>query len=307
LPLARSVSLLRNQLREFFQHQRPDIVLVQGDTSTAYAGALAATDCDLPLAHLEAGLRTSTPTSPFPEEMFRRRISLLARWHFAPTAVACSNLLAEGIAAQDIHVVGNSIVDLLKETLETAACAPLDWRSKGSRLIVLTMHRRENYQHGLVNVSQAMIELLQQDPSLCLVCPLHPNPRVRSRLERIFSQHPRVLLTEPLPYRHFISLLREASLIVTDSGGIQEEAPYIGVPVLVTRQETERPECLRNGLVKLAGNDKERLVQECTRLLDSPQPGACRFDDSAPFGAGRSSIGVLDILSASGARNSRVA
>ncbi len=294
--LSKTVQHLRQQLRAQLDKQRPDVVLVQGDTSTAYAGALAAADCGLPIAHLEAGLRTSTPTRPFPEEVFRRRITPLARWHFAPTAAAGQHLLDEGVDAASVHVVGNSIIDLLRETLSSKYATISNWHTRGERLVVLTLHRRENYQHGLVNVCEAMLELLTEDPGLCLLCPVHPNPAVGTRIRRLLGQHPRVILTEPLPYREFITLLRQASLIVTDSGGIQEEAPYLGTPVLVTRSETERPECLRDGLVKLVGNQRAVLLAHCLQVLAGPTPHACGFDDAAPFGSGHTADKVLQIL-----------
>ena len=296
LPLSRSVQQLRLQMRDKLRELPCDVVVVQGDTSTAYAGALAAADCNLPIAHLEAGLRTSTPTRPFPEELFRRRITPLARWHFAPTSASARHLTDEGITAAQVHTVGNSIIDLLRHTLASGMNTDIDWRSKGSRLLVLTLHRRENYQHGLVNVCETILELLQEDSTLCVLCPVHPNPTVGTRIRRLLGEHPRVILTEPLPYRPFISLLQQASLIVTDSGGIQEEAPYIGTPVLVTRSETERPECLQNGLVQLVGNKKAILLQHSRDVLAAQPPLACEFNDKAPFGDGRTAEKMLAVL-----------
>jgi UDP-N-acetylglucosamine 2-epimerase (non-hydrolysing) len=296
--LSKSVQHLRKNLRQWLQHHQPDVVLVQGDTSTAYAGALAAAECRLPIAHLEAGLRTATPMRPFPEEVFRRRITPLARWHFAPTVTAGVHLQHEGIAPEQIHVVGNSIIDLLRTTCAAQQFHDLEWRSRGSHLLVLTLHRRENYQQGLVNVCASMLDLLEQDPELCVLCPVHPNPVVGTRIRRLLGQHPRVLLTEPLPYRRFIALLQQASLIVTDSGGIQEEAPYLGTPVLVTRSETERPECLQGGLVQLVGNQRANLLQHCLQVLSAARPLACGFNEQAPFGAGRTAEQVLAVLKA---------
>ena len=250
-PLSRSVDHLRRNARQWLNANKPDVALVQGDTSTAYACALAAADCKVPLAHLEAGLRTHDPMRPFPEEPFRRRIAPLTRWNFAPTTGTATHLREEGVASDSIHVVGNSIADLLRITLESPIAHEIPWHEHGKRLVVMTLHRRENYQHGLVNVCTAMLELLKIDPELCIVCPLHPNPLVRSRLQQMLGGQPRILMVPPILYRHFIPLLQQATLVVTDSGGIQEEAAYLGSPVLVTRSETERPEAAQNGTVQL--------------------------------------------------------
>lgn len=295
-PLSKTVAHLRKHARQWLQAERPDVALVQGDTSTAYACALAAVDCGIPLAHLEAGLRTQDPMRPFPEEPFRRRISLLAQWHLAPTANAAGHLRREGIADDGIHLVGNSITDLLRLTLANPIAHDIPWRLHGKRLVVMTLHRRENYQQGLVNVCTALLQLLASEPDLCLVSPLHPNPLVRSRLQRLLGGHPRIVTTPPLPYRRFIPLLQEASLVVTDSGGIQEEAVYIGTPVLVTRSETERPEAAQNGIVSLIGTNTERLLAACHERLQAARPVACAFDEQAPFGDGRTAQRVLAAL-----------
>ncbi len=294
--LSKSVTHMRSHARRWLEQERPDAVLVQGDTSTAYACALAANDCRLPLAHLEAGLRTSDPMRPFPEEPFRRRITPLALWHFAPTPRAAANLLDEGVNPAAIHVVGNSIVDLLRETLAGPLPQVIPWSAHGRRLVVMTLHRRENYQHGLLNICNAMLDLLAQHEELCLVCPVHPNPVVGTRIRRLLAVHPRVLLTPPLPYRTFIALLREASLVVSDSGGIQEEAGYLGTPLLVTRSETERPEATLNGVVQLVGSKRDSLLQACMERLHAARPPACAFDAQAPFGDGQTAARVLHTL-----------
>lgn len=296
--LSKSVAHMRSQARAWLEREQPDAVLVQGDTSTAYACALAASDCRLPLAHLEAGLRTRDPMRPFPEEPFRRRITPLARWHLAPTPLAAANLRHEGVNPATIHVVGNSIVDLLRETLAGPLPQELPWSALGERLVVMTLHRRENYQHGLINVCEAMLDLLASHAELCLVCPVHPNPVVGTRIRRLLGAHPRVLLTAPLPYRPFIALLRDASLVVSDSGGIQEEACYLGTPLLVTRSETERPEAAQSGLVRLVGSRRDSLLQACNETLAAPRPAPCGFDAAAPFGDGQTARRVLDALCA---------
>ncbi|MES2606347.1 MAG: UDP-N-acetylglucosamine 2-epimerase (non-hydrolyzing) [Pseudomonadota bacterium] len=298
-PLSRSVDHLRRHARQWLHANRPDIVLVQGDTSTAYACALAAVDCNLPLAHLEAGLRTHDPMRPFPEEPFRRRIAPLARWNFAPTSGTATHLRNEGMASDSIHVVGNSIADLLRLTLESPCGHDIPWREHGKRLVIMTLHRRENYQHGLVNVCTTLLELLALEPDLCLVCPMHPNPLVRTQLQRLLGGHARILTVPPVLYRNFIPLLQEAALVVTDSGGIQEEAAYIGSPVLVTRAETERPEAAQNGTVQLIGTDPVRLLQACREQLQAARPKPCGFDAAAPFGDGHTARRVLAALWAS--------
>jgi UDP-N-acetylglucosamine 2-epimerase (non-hydrolysing) len=294
--LSRTVAHLRLVFRQWLKENRPDLVMVQGDTSTAYAGALAAADCGIRLAHLEAGLRTNNPLRPFPEEHFRRCITPLADFHLVPTNGTRDNLLAENVSPSTVHVVGNSVVDILRDSLEQGNAASVPWQDIGSRLAVLTLHRRENYQHGLVNVCQAMLQLLDMHDDLCLVCPVHPNPLVGSRIRRMLGNHPGILLTPPQPYREFISLLREASLVVTDSGGIQEEAPYLGIPVLVAREETERPEALQHDFVKLVGSHVQPLVDEAVSALSQARPEACGFNTAAPFGDGRTAQRVLEIL-----------
>lgn len=296
LPLSRNVEHLRRHARQWLQESKPDIALVQGDTSTAYACALAASDCGIPLAHLEAGLRTADPMRPFPEEPFRRRIAPLARWHFAPTPDAAAHLQNEGVAKDDIHMVGNTVADILRHTLENPIDHSIPWRSHGNRLVVMTLHRRENYQTGLTNVCSVLLDLLEGIPDLCLVAPLHPNPQIRNRLQRLLGGHSRILAIPPVPYRRFIPLLRDASLVVTDSGGIQEEAAYLGVPVLVTRSETERPEAGRHGAVQLVGTNPAALLQACRAKLDACRPHACAFDDDAPFGDGNTAKRVLAAL-----------
>ena len=306
--LSRTVRHLRDGVRLALESFRPDAAIVQGDTSTAYAGALAARIAKVPLAHVEAGLRTHDPVRPFPEEPFRRRIAPIARWHFAPTMGAKANLMAED-ATREVHVVGNTIIDLLRENLAArdAGPCPVRWREKFRTLVTLTLHRRENYGRGLDTVCEAMREVLDDRPDVGLVCPVHPNPTVGARVRRVLSGHHRAILTEPMPYRPFLRLLGESTLVVTDSGGIQEEAPYLGVPALVVREETERPECLATGFVRLVPPHRDRLRMEIERALDLPRPRAVPFDDRAPFGDGRSGARIAAILAQSLARTAATA
>ena len=295
--LSRTVRHLRDGVRLALDSFRPAAVIVQGDTSTAYAGALAGRLAGVPVAHVEAGLRTHDPMRPFPEEPFRRRIAPIARWHFAPTAGAKANLVAEGFS-DGVHVVGNTIIDLLRTNLasrDSGPC-PVRWREKFRTLVTLTLHRRENYGRGLDTVCEAMRGVLDDRPDVGIVCPVHPNPTVGARVRRALSGHHRAILTEPMPYRPFLRLLGESALVVTDSGGIQEEAPYLGVPAIVVREETERPECLATGFVRLVPPQRDLLRMEIERALDAPRPRAVAFDEHAPFGDGRSGERIASIL-----------
>jgi UDP-N-acetylglucosamine 2-epimerase (non-hydrolysing) len=262
-------------------------------------------NCGVALAHVEAGLRTSNPLRPFPEEPFRRRIAPIARWHFAPTTGARQHLLDEGVAADRVHVVGNTIVDELRRAIATPRATATDWRARGAQLLVLTLHRRETYGQALVAVCVTMLELLERHEDLVLVCPVHPNPAVGLRVRRLLGAHPRCLLVAPMGYRDFVQLLGDARLVVTDSGGIQEEAPYLGVPVLVAREATERPEALRAGAVELVGHDHDRLIHAALRLLTAPRPTPVAFDANAPFGDGDSAPRILDLLMTSHHAESR--
>lgn len=294
-PLSRTVRWLRDHVRGAIAGF--DAVVVQGDTSSAYAGALAGRAAGVPVAHLEAGLRTHDPRRPFPEEPFRRWIAPLARWHFAPTPMAARNLLREGIAGESVHVVGNPIVDLLRATIEAPgeACA-VGWRAHFARLATLTLHRRENYGRGLDAVCEAVLAMLQAHPDLGIVCPVHPNPQVGARMRHWLGAHPRVLLAAPLAYRPFVRLLAESTLVITDSGGIQEEVPYLGVPTLVVREETERPEGLATGCVRLVAPQARQVMAAVDAVLREPRPRAVAFDENAPFGDGRAGLRVARIL-----------
>ena len=264
------------------------MLVAQGDTSTAYATALAARDLDLPLAHVEAGLRTDHPLRPFPEEYFRRCISRLAALHLAPTLAAATNLRGEGVAAESIHLVGNTVVDLLREQVENGFGTALAFLPDTPRIITLTLHRRENYGRGLDVVCTAILDLLARENDIGVVCPVHPNPAVGARIRRHLAAHPRIRLTDPLAYRPFIALLARSTLVVTDSGGIQEEAPYLGVPVLVVRENTERPESVAVGTTTLVPVQHDRIVDEIERRLASARPPPLPFAVASPYGDGRS-------------------
>ncbi|HOV57735.1 MAG TPA: UDP-N-acetylglucosamine 2-epimerase (non-hydrolyzing) [Rhodanobacteraceae bacterium] len=288
--LSAAVRTLRAQLRDALRETRVEAVVVQGDTSSAYAGALAADEVGLPLIHLEAGLRSGHPFRPFPEELFRRRIAPLAALHLAPTLAAARNLLGEGIDPARVRHVGNTVIDLLRREVEAGHAVELPFLPATPRLATLTLHRRENYGHGLDTACAAVLDLLAAAPDLGLVCPVHPNPAVGTRIRRWLGTHPRIVLTAPLDYRPFIALLARSQLVVTDSGGIQEEAPYLGTPVLVVRENTERPEAVALGAATLVPLRRERILAEAQRLLAAPRPRALAFDAAAPFGDGRAAL-----------------
>ncbi|MFJ6137611.1 non-hydrolyzing UDP-N-acetylglucosamine 2-epimerase [Kitasatospora sp. NPDC092286] len=286
--LAATVRGLRESVHEAIRRLAPRLMVVHGDTSTTYAGALAARAAGVPLSHVEAGLRTAHPLRPFPEELFRRRVGSLADLHFAPTTEATANLRREGITGRCVETVGNTIIDVLRETLGRPAPHALrELVPPRAPLVVVTFHRRENVGRRLDPLCLAVLELLCSRPDLHVLCPQHPNPAVRARLQRRFAGHPRITLTDPLPYPVFVHALARAALVVTDSGGIQEEAPYLGVPVLVARENTERPEALTTGTTRLVAADPQLVLDAAHELLAAPRPRAQAFDRTAPFGDGR--------------------
>lgn len=289
--LSTTLRALRVQIRNVATEQRASVLVAQGDTTTAYATALAARDLALPLAHVEAGLRTDHPLRPFPEEYFRRAIGKLAHLHFAPTAIARDNLLAECVPAECIHLVGNTAIDVLRDVLAQQPAAP-PLLPATAKLITLTLHRRENYGRGLDTVCAAVLELLAREADVGVVCPVHPNPIVGARIRRHLAEHARIVLTEPLDYRPFIALLARSTLAITDSGGIQEEAPYLGTPILVVRENTERPESLALGIARLIPVECAAIVAAAQELLRAPRPQRIAFDASAPYGDGHAGIAI---------------
>ena len=294
--LSHALAALRDGVRRAAREHSAALIVSQGDTSSAYAAALAARDLGLPLAHVEAGLRTSHPYRPFPEELFRRRIAPIARLNFAPTTQAAANLRSEGIASERIFQVGNSVIDLLREQVEDSRPLALPFLPDTPRHIALTLHRRENYGRGLDLVCAAVLQLLDMHTDVGVVCPVHPNPAVGSRIRRHLSAHPRINLVDPLDYRPFIALLAHARLAITDSGGIQEEAPYLGTPVLVVRENTERPESVALGAATLVPLKTERIVAEANRLLAVPAPLRLPFAPESAYGDGRSGERIAAII-----------
>jgi UDP-N-acetylglucosamine 2-epimerase len=292
------------RMAEVYAELRPDRVLVQGDTTTTFAASLAAFYAKVPVAHVEAGLRTSDIYSPWPEEMNRRLTTHLADMHFPPTATARQNLIRENVDPSRIVVTGNTVIDALFDAIgildadpaRTAAIeAELPRLPSGKRLILVTGHRRENFDGGLERVARGLLQLAGRG-DVEIVYPVHLNPNVRQVAETVLGTHDAIHLIPPLDYLPFIHLMRRADLIITDSGGVQEEAPSLGKPVLVTRDTTERPEAVEVGTVKLVGTDAALLVAEANRLLDDRAAYEQMSLAHNPYGDGKAAGRILAAL-----------
>lgn len=289
-------SAILSGLKPILQDFRPDFVLVHGDTTTTFAASLAAFYEQIPVAHVEAGLRTGNLYSPWPEEANRKLTSVLTRLHFAPTETAQANLLAEGVAPDSICVTGNTVIDALlsinaRLEQDAALCeqveAGIPYRQSGRRMVLVTGHRRESFGGGFERICAALAQLAQRYPDVDMVYPVHLNPNVREPVNRLLSGLPNVYLIEPLDYLPFVYLMRNATLILTDSGGIQEEAPSLGKPVLVMRDTTERPEAVAAGTVKLVGTDTDKIVHFVCQLLDDKEIYAKMSEAHNPYGDGK--------------------
>lgn len=295
LNLVTATRRLEQLLDGVIAHVRPAMVLVQGDTLTAFAGARAARAAAVPVIHVEAGLRAPTVSDPFPEEWFRRRIALHADLHFAPSASARLNLLAEGVAPSAIHHVGNTGIDSLRALLEQEDM-PRSAAAALSTHVLVTLHRRENWDGNADIVCDALLALAALHPALRFVLPVHPNPRIASRLRRRLADHPRFDLVAPMEYRAFVTMAATAALLISDSGGIQEEAPHLGVPLLVPRNCTERPEGVATGFVQLVEVNHDAIVAAASALLAAPRRPGLAFDEHAPFGAGDAARRIVAVL-----------
>jgi UDP-N-acetylglucosamine 2-epimerase (non-hydrolysing) len=278
-----------------FDDIRPDIVLAQGDTTTVMGAALVSFNRRIPFGHVEAGLRTGDLQNPFPEEMNRKVAGILARWHFAPTQVSRDNLLAEGTPAETVHVTGNTVIDALLDIAPRAGDigVALDPQRK---LVLVTAHRRENFGAPMDAACRAIRTLADVRDDVEFLFPVHPNPNVRRSVDAFLLGHPRIHLVEPLDYGPFVAAMRRATLILTDSGGVQEEAPALGKPVLVLREETERPEAVAEGVVALVGCDHDRIVGAVQRLLDDPAAYAAMARGVSPYGDGQAAARIVAIL-----------
>ena len=284
------------RIREVLEAEKPDVVLVHGDTSTTFVTALACFYLQIPVGHVEAGLRTYNIHSPFPEEFNRQAVGIIAQYNFAPTQMARDNLLREGKEARSIYVTGNTAIDALKTTVRDDYSHPeLDW-AKGSRLITLTAHRRENLGEPMRNMFRAIKRIVDEHEDLKVIYPIHMNPVVRQAAQDIFGDDQRIHIIEPLDVLDFHNLMARSYLILTDSGGIQEEAPSLGKPVLVMRDTTERPEGIAAGTLKLVGTGEERIYNEFKRLLTDEEAYQQMAHASNPYGDGFASKRIADIL-----------
>ncbi|MGW3632326.1 non-hydrolyzing UDP-N-acetylglucosamine 2-epimerase [Streptomyces sp. NPDC005122] len=289
--LADITTRVLNGLCPLLRHERPEAVLVQGDTTTAFVGALAAFYSQVPVVHLEAGLRTGDRYSPFPEEINRRLATQLASLHLAPTPHARDNLLREGVPPSSVVVTGNTVIDALlwavgrKAHYGDPALADLDDTAR--RVLLVTAHRRESWGGGMESIGSALADLARAEPDLLIVLPLHPNPVVRAAILPKVANITSIRLTEPLAYGAFARLMNRAHIILTDSGGIQEEGPGLGKPVLVIRDTTERPEALRAGTSRLVGTDREHIVKQVRLLLHDRGAYAAMAKAVNPYGDGR--------------------
>lgn len=293
-------------LREVLRAEEPDLVLVQGDTTTCFAGSLAAFYFQIPVGHIEAGLRTHNIHAPFPEEANRAMTSRIAALHFAPTARSRQNLLDEGIAANIIHVTGNTVIDALLWVRNKVA-ARQDWSGvfgsaeeiirERKPYVLITGHRRENFGQGFQDVCEAIATLAEHHPEIHFIYPVHLNPNVQQPVYSVLDAKENIHLIAPLDYAPFVYAMDCAHLIITDSGGVQEEAPSFGKPVLVMRETTERPEAVDAGTVLLVGTDKQRIITETERLLGDQNFYQQMADRPNPYGDGKAAARIKQILS----------
>jgi len=289
-------------LDEVFEAVQPDVVLVQGDTTTAFCGALVAHYHQVKIGHVEAGLRTGNKFSPFPEEINRRLVGRLADLHFPPTDHSKQALLDEGVDRSTIFVTGNTVIDTLMLTREKVvnsipeAATPLVELTKDKRVVLVTGHRRESHGQGFENICKAIRTVADAHQDAAFIYPVHLNPNVQEPVSRLLGDHERIHLIAPLSYEPFVWLLNQADIVLTDSGGVQEEAPSFGKPVLVMRDTTERPEGVTAGNAKLVGTSVEKIVTEMNELLNSPQAYAAMSEAQNPYGDGTASKQIADAL-----------
>ncbi len=300
-------------MRDVLAEARPDVVLVHGDTTTSMAAALAAFYCQIPVGHVEAGLRTHNIYSPWPEEMNRQITGRIATYDFSPTPLSRQNLLDEGVSPDKIIVTGNTVIDALHMVMtrikedsalqtqlaEQLLAAGYDV-NRSKRLVLITGHRRENFGEGFLNICRAIRDLARRYPDVDLIYPMHLNPNVRKPIHEIFGERledlGNLFFIEPLEYLDFVFLMEKSTLVLTDSGGIQEEAPGLGKPVLVMRDTTERPEALDAGTVRLVGTDYDKIVGEVSRLLDDPTAYDAMSHAVNPYGDGLACARIVEML-----------
>jgi UDP-N-acetylglucosamine 2-epimerase (non-hydrolysing) len=301
--LDRLTARLLTGLGDVMDAETPDLVMVQGDTATAMTGALAAYYRKVPVAHVEAGLRSGDIYQPWPEEVNRRIVAPIAALHFAPTETAAEALRRETIPTETIHVTGNTVIDALHWTADRVAADPalaagLDGiaaRFAGKRIVLVTTHRRENFGDGMAAIARAIGRIAERD-DVAVLFPVHPNPNVVSVMDAILGDRANVARIEPLDYPHFVRALGMAEIVLTDSGGVQEEAPALGKPVLVMRETTERPEGVAAGTAKLIGTDEDRIVSEIFTLLDDAGVYAAMARAHNPFGDGHAAARIAETI-----------
>jgi UDP-N-acetylglucosamine 2-epimerase (non-hydrolysing) len=301
--LDRLTARLLTSLGEVMDAERPDRVIVQGDTATAMVGALAAYYRRVPVSHVEAGLRSGDIYHPFPEEVNRRIVAPIADQHFAPTQTAADALLRENIAASTVYVTGNTVIDALYATSAALEANPglaagldkLAARFAGKRIILVTTHRRENFGGGMENIARAIRRIAARD-DVAVIFPVHPNPNVVSVMDAVLGDQPNIARIDPLDYPHFVRALGLSHIVLTDSGGVQEEAPALGKPVLVMRETTERPEGVAAGTAKLIGTDEDRIVSEIFTLLDDNAAHQAMARAHNPFGDGHASARIAKVV-----------
>lgn len=285
-----------NRIKKVLEKENPDIVLVHGDTSTTFVTALACFYLQIPVGHVEAGLRTYNIYSPYPEEFNRQAVSIISKFNFAPTELSKQNLLKEGKEQDSIYVTGNTAIDALKTTVRKNYTHPeLEW-AKGSRLIMITAHRRENLGVPMRHMFKAIRRVMDEHPDVKAIYPIHMNPVVRATADEYFGNDDRIHIINPLEVLDFHNFLSRSYLILTDSGGIQEEAPSLGKPVLVMRDTTERPEGITAGTLKLVGTEEENIYNEFSRLLSDKDEYEAMSQACNPYGDGHACERIADVL-----------
>ncbi|WP_371819141.1 non-hydrolyzing UDP-N-acetylglucosamine 2-epimerase [Roseococcus sp. SDR] len=296
--LSELTARLLQGLDPLLAREAPALVLAQGDTTTVLATAMASFHRQIPFGHVEAGLRTGDMAYPFPEEFNRVAAARIAALHFAPSAGARENLLREGIAAESVHVTGNTVMDALLEVAARPDLPPGHPVAPGARMVLLTIHRRENTGPALEGICRAVVALHERFPDVEFVYPMHPNPELRAVVRPLLGGLPRVHLIEAVDYLHMAALLKQCALVLTDSGGLQEEAPALGKPVFVLRAETERPELVEAGFARLVGHEAEVIETAVAAFLQDPRPGGGFARGVSPYGDGRAAVRIAALCGA---------
>lgn len=307
--LADTTAKILRETVSIFEKVKPDIVLVHGDTTTAFASSLAAFYTGIPLGHVEAGLRTNNIKSPFPEEFNRRIVGLLGTLHFSPTQTSCQNLLSEGVGLENIYVTGNTVIDsllysikkinsnaTLKNNLYQSLFKILKFDFMNQKFVLVTAHRRENFGNGIEQICLSLRQLAQKYQDINFVFPVHMNPKIAIPINKLLNSIRNIRLIEPLDYEQFVLLMNSSYFLLTDSGGIQEEAPSLGKPVLVMREHTERPEALQAGTVRLVGSDANKIFNGVSDLLESEFLYSKMSKVHNPYGDGKASFKIVEIL-----------